>query len=367
MNYNERVSKATELMRTEGVDIIILTRPSESRSLYYLTGVDRFCANYILHNDGSNILLILEQDLIDAEKKAHADEIKTFNTSKSQFKAILESIRKSGLKNGRVGVEKSFLRQSFYESLRDVLPKDFQIVDIEKITGQLRLIKSEEEIELIRKASEIASKTIQSTAGLIKPGVLENEIAATVEYELRKHGAEETATSTFISSGHRTLSAHPSASSRKLLKGDLVLLDVHPRIQGYCSDLAVTLTVEGANLKMIKYVRELQRLRDEVIQNVKVGEKISNIHLRFQQQLKKSGFIVPATPFFNNVHGIGVAANDPPSFWHPYDLNLQSGIVFAFAQAPANILHNKKSGIRFEDTYLVRDDKIEKLTTFQSK
>ena len=367
LNYKERVSKATELMRTEGVDTIVLTRSSESRSLYYLTGVDRFCATYMLNVDGSNILLILEQDLIDAEKKAHADEIKTFNTSKSHYEAILESIKKSGLKSGRVGVEKSFLRQSFYESLREVLPKDFKIVDIQKITGQLRLIKSEEEIELIRKASDIASKTIQSTAELIKPGILENEIAATIEYELRKHGAEETATSTFISSGYRTLSAHPPASSRRLLKGDLVLLDVHPRIQGYCSDLAVTLTVEYANLKLTKYVRELQRLRDEVIQNVEIGEKISNIHFRFQQELKKSGFVIPSTPFFNNVHGIGVAANDPPSFWYTNDLNLQSGIVFAFAQAPAHILHDRKSGIRFEDTYLVIDERIEKLTLFQSK
>lgn len=354
-------------MKVEGVDAIVLTRSSESRSIYYLTGVDSYCATYILHRDGSNVLLILERDLIDTEKKAHADEVKIFNTSKSHYEAILAAIKKSGLKGGRLGVEKSFLRYSFFESLREVLPNTFEIVDAQKITGQLRLIKCKEEVQLIRKASVIASKTIESTTELIKPGILENEIAATVECELRKHGAEETATSTFIATGNRTLSAHPPASSRKVLKGDLVLLDVHPRIQGYCSDLAVTLKAEGGNLKLSKYLEQLQRLRDEVIQNLKIGDKISHINLKFQQQVKKAGFIFLPTPFFNNIHGIGIAANDPPSFWYPHDLDLQSGMVFAFAQAPAYISRKKSYGIRFEDTYLVINDGIERLTTFQTK
>ena len=186
LNYDERVSKASELMKTDGIDAIVLSRSSESKSLYYLTGVDRYCATYILHRDGSNTLLILEQDIIDEEKKAHADETKTFSTSKSHYQAILEAVKKRGLKSGVIGLEKSFLRQNFYESLRKVLPQTFEIVDAQKITGQLRLIKTEDEIHLIRKASIIASKTIESTTELVKPGMKENEISAIVEYELRK-------------------------------------------------------------------------------------------------------------------------------------------------------------------------------------
>jgi Xaa-Pro dipeptidase len=353
-------------MKGDGIDAIILSRASESKSLYYLTGVDRHCATYILHRDGSNTLLILEQDLIDAEKKAHADEIKTFNTSTSHYQAILEAFKQKGFKSGFIGVEKSFLRQNFYESLRKVLPQTFQVVDAQKITGQLRLIKTEEEIYLIRKASTIASKTIESTTELVKAGIRENEISAIAEYELRKNGAEDTASSTLVSSGLRTESAHPPSSNRKLVKGDLVLIDIHPRIQGYCSDLASTVIVENANPKLQKNLRGLHNLRDEIIQNSKIGEKISNIHLRFQQSLKKAGFNFPKIPFFNNIHGIGIAANDPPSFWYPYDFNLQTGMVFAFAQAPSQMSQHKNAGIRFEDTYLVTAKKIKRLTTYQN-
>lgn len=367
MNYNERVKKATDLMKTNNVDALVLSRSSESRSLYYLTGVDRYCATLVLHKDGGNTLLILEQDLIDAEEKAHADEVKIFNSSKSHYEAILEAITKNGLTKGIIGIEKPFLRHDFYEAFIETLPNTFQIINAVNITGQLRLSKSKEEIQLIKKASMIASKTMESVATSIEQGVRENELAAIVEYELRKNGAEESATVTFISSGKRTQAAHPPASSRKLKPRDFVLVDVHPRIQGYCSDLGATFIVKDSNQKLIDNLKQVLEARDEAIQNIKIGEKISKIHLRYSNQLTDKGFIYPPIPYFTcSLHGIGVSSNDPPSFWYPIDVDIKPGMVFAFAEAPTRSILNKELGIRFEDTYLVTEEGVEKLTSFQT-
>ena len=354
-------------MKVNNIDALVLSRSSESRSLFYLTGVDRYCATLVLHKDGNNTLLILEQDLIDAEKTAHVDEVKTFGSSKSHNEAILEAITKNGLKSGKIGVEKTFLRHSFYESFRAILPKTFQMINAANITGQIRLNKSKEEIQLIKKASTIASKAMQTIGDSIKPGIAENELAAIAEYELRMNGAEESATVTFISSGQRTQAAHPPASNRKLGSGDLVLVDLHPRIQGYCSDLGVTFMVKDSNKISINSLRQVREARDKTIQNMKIGEKISKIHLRYSNQLKSRGFIYPAIPIFTcSLHGIGVSSNDPPSFWYPIDVDIRPGLVFAFAEAPAYPMNHKKSGIRFEDTYLVTEAGIEKLTSFQT-
>jgi Xaa-Pro aminopeptidase len=367
LNYHERIKKATDLMKTNNVDALVLSRSSESRSLYYLTGVDRYCATLVLHKDGGNTLLILEQDLIDAEEKAHADEVKIFNSSKSHYEMILEAITKNGLTKGTIGIEKPFLRHDFYEAFRGALPNAFQIINAVNVTGQLRLIKSKEEIQLIKKASMIASKTMESVATSIEQGVRENELAAIVEYELRKNGAEESATVTFISSGKRTQAAHPPASSRKLKPGDFVLVDVHPRIQGYCSDLGATFIVKDSNQKLIDNLKQVLEARDEAIQNIKIGEKISKIHLRYSNQLTDKGFIYPPIPYFTcSLHGIGISSNDPPSFWYPIDEDIKPGIVFAFAEAPTRSILNKELGIRFEDTYLVTEGGVEKLTSFQS-
>jgi hypothetical protein len=72
-------------------------------------------------------LLILDQDLLDAEETAQADEFLTFSSARSQFETIAKVLREHKLEHGTVGVEKAFLRASFCESLRDALPSALQI------------------------------------------------------------------------------------------------------------------------------------------------------------------------------------------------------------------------------------------------
>lgn len=366
LDYRERVSRATKLMDEDGLDALLLSRPHESRSLYYLTGIDGFCADLVLFRDGGSVLLVLDQDLLDAREIARVDEILTFGSARSQFEAIAKVLRDRELERGVVGVEKAFLRTSFYESLIDVLPVTLQITDASKVTGELRLIKTDGEIELIRRASAIAKKTLKTAAETIRPESKENEIAGLIDYELRREGAEGTAASTFVSSGSGTKAAHPPVSTRRLSKGGIVTIDLHPRFQGYCSDLAATFTLDVANRRLDEAISRLLEVRDAAIQAVKIRDKFSTIHLRYLEGLSSNGFIALKIPFFNNIHGIGVAANDPPSFWYPFDIEIQPGMVFAFAQSPA-VLQSEGVGIRFEDTYLATKSGVKRLTSSQDQ
>lgn len=367
MNYSERISKAIDLMAEEGFDALILSRPSESRSIFYLTGVNRLCANFILNKNGKSTLLILEQDLLDAGKISYVDNVLTFNSARSQFELIANAIMEQGLNGGIIGIEKPFVHQNYFESLRNNLPSTFQIKDATIIAGKLRLTKTEEEIQLIKKASKIASKTMITISEMIKPGLKENELAAIAEYELRKNGAEETATKTFIASGLGTMSAHPPVSSRRIQKEDIVFVDLHPRIKGYCSDLATTFAMPKVNPSILNKLKLISDARIQTMREIEVGDKISKIHSRYFNELKDLDLILPVIPFFNNIHGIGVAPNDPPSFWYPVDVEIKPGTVFAFSQSPVNIWLPTQLGIKFEDTYLVRKKGIEKLTGFKHK
>jgi Xaa-Pro aminopeptidase len=228
------------------------------------------------------------------------------------------------------------------------------------VTGELRLIKTDDEIELIKRASAIATKTLKIAAEAIKPETRENEIEGLIEYELRREGAEGTATSTFVSSGAETRAAHPPVSTRRLSKG-VVAIDLHPRFQGYCSDLAATFTLDVTNQRLDQWISRVLEARDAAIQAVKIGDRFSSIHLRYLEELGSKGFVTLKIPFFNNIHGIGVAANDPPSFWYPFDVELRPGMVFAFAQSPA-ALRSEDVGIRFEDTYLATESGVKQLT-----
>jgi len=354
-------------MDVEGFDILILSRPTESRSLYYLTGVDRLCANLILHKNGKSTLLILEQDLLGADRIDYVDEVLTFNSAKSQFKAIISAIEKKGLKTGIVGIEKSFIHQNFFESLRAALPLAFQIKDAVNITGQLRLVKTEGEIQIIKKASAIATHAMEKAAEIVEPGIKQNEIAATVEYEMRRNGAEETATRTFIASGSGTQAAHSPASNRQIENGDIVLVDIHPRFKGYSSDLATTFATPGVQTNLLKAMKLVLESKNAVIKEFKVGDKVSSIHKNYLDKIKNSELIFPRIPFFNNIHGVGVSANDPPSFWYPIDIELEPGNLFAYAQSPCLIPQPNFLGVRFEDTYMVTKADIERLTPFEHR
>ncbi|MEM3018437.1 MAG: Xaa-Pro peptidase family protein, partial [Candidatus Bathyarchaeia archaeon] len=285
----------------------------------------------------------------------------TFTSARSQFEVIAKVLREHRIERGVVGVEKAFLHASFYEALREAIPGNLKIADASKVTGELRLIKTDDEVELISRASAIATKTLNAAAEAIKPGTGENEIAGFIEYELRRKGAEGTATSTFVSSGSGTRAAHPPASTRRLNLGDMVIIDLHPRFKGYCSDLAATLIVDPGGPRVDDRANLLLEARDAAIQDARLGDRFSTIHRRYLRLLAGSGFIAPAVPFFNNLHGVGVAANDPPSFWYPFDVEIRSGMVFAFAQSPA-APQSGNFGVRFEDTYVVTTSGVKRLT-----
>ncbi|MBS7623544.1 aminopeptidase P family protein [Candidatus Bathyarchaeota archaeon] len=360
MSYNERVSRAIELMEADGVDVLLLARPSESRSLYYLTGIDRFCADLLLFRDGSSIMLVLDQDLLDAEERAQVDEIKTFTSFKSQFEVIAKALGMRRLEHGVVGVEKAFLHASFYEALREAIPRSLKIADASKVTGELRLTKTDDEINLISQASAIASKALKAAADVVRPGTGENEIAGFIEYELRRAGAEGTAMSTFVSSGSGTRASHPPASTKRLNRNEIVTVDLHPRFRGYCSDLAATFAVDQ-DRRLCDAVSLLLEIRDAAIQDIRIGDKFSTIHRRYLRLLAGSGFTAQRVPFFNNLHGVGVAVEDPPSFWYPFDVEIRPGMVFAFAQSPA-AMRSGDFGVRFEDTYVVTRSGVDRLT-----
>ena len=90
----------------------------------------------------------------------------------------------------------------------------------------MRKIKDPEEIRLIRKASELTSEGMRVAAENIKPGVSEKEVAAEVEYAMRKGGSDGVAFDTIIASGESSAFPHGSCSARTIREGDLVVVDI---------------------------------------------------------------------------------------------------------------------------------------------
>ncbi|HVP93365.1 MAG TPA: Xaa-Pro peptidase family protein, partial [Acidobacteriota bacterium] len=94
------------------------------------------------------------------------------------------------------------------------------------LVWELRKVKDEKELELMRKAGELTSEGMKAACETIKPGVKEIEVAAEIEYAMRKRGSWGTAFDTIVASGARSAFPHGGCTDRKIRNGDLVVVDI---------------------------------------------------------------------------------------------------------------------------------------------
>src|SRR5205823_10815171 len=108
------------------------------------------------------------------------------------------------------------------------------------LVAPLRHAQDAEEIARTRRACAIADAAFQDVLPRVRPGIVERDLAAELEYLLKRHGAEREAFETVVASGERSALPHARASEKVIQAGDLVVLDFGARWRGYHSDVTRT-------------------------------------------------------------------------------------------------------------------------------
>lgn len=111
------------------------------------------------------------------------------------------------------------------------------------LVEELRMIKDESELALMRRAAAIADEAFAQIMPLIKPGAVEHDLAVELEYRMKKLGAEGISFETIVASGVRSSLPHGRASDKVIESGDLVTFDFGSLYKGYCSDMTRTVMV----------------------------------------------------------------------------------------------------------------------------
>src|SRR5579864_4149214 len=118
-----------------------------------------------------------------------------------------------------------------------------------------RMLKDSSEIATMREAASIACSAWRGILPLIKPGVRETDLAAEIEYRIRRKGAEGPSFDTIVASGARSAWPHARASRKPLGKNELVVLDLGAILRGYSSDLTRTVFVRRAPAEVRRWYR----------------------------------------------------------------------------------------------------------------
>ncbi|CAG0962113.1 partial putative peptidase, partial [Anaerolineae bacterium] len=236
--YEKRLDKCSRLMKETGLDVLLLTKPS---NMYYLTGDGRLCAYAMITQDGKVALGVPSTDVKDVTVLAHFDDIVGFEDEVGMSHSIAHHFEHFGIRQGTVGLEYTFLTQSMMGMMTHphAKPKDVEVKDCTHILSELRIVKEPEEIERIKAACKVADAGMKAAVEAVKVGVTESQVAAAAEFAVRQAGAEEF-WRTYVCSGPRTNIAHGLPTNRKLQKGDLVMIDMHPIVNGYSADICRT-------------------------------------------------------------------------------------------------------------------------------
>jgi Xaa-Pro aminopeptidase len=236
---------------------------------------------------------------------------------------------------------------------------DSDLVDITEDYEGLRARKSAWERENIKQAFGLTQLAYRVMRDKIAPGVMEHEVAAEGEYVCRKAGANSFAFSCIVGSGERANAVVPTALNKEMRDGELVMLGIAPRINGYAGVMGDTLPVSGTyttrQRDCMNYLREAFRLTKKML---RPGVRGSELDVPARKLFERQGLIdYLVCPF---AHTIGLMEAEGPFYGPNSNDILEPGMTVCVDVSFFG--HPEFHGARIETGFVITEDGYEPLS-----
>lgn len=353
------------------------------RNFYYLTGIDQPKIIFLALKNGEQTeeyIFIERYDEIKAkwdgatiteEKAKEASGIDNIKWLDEFDQIFSKSFFKGFIQNLYLDLENRYLNPwtdafQFAESARKNYPYA-NIKNVYNIIGNFRFLKTDQEIENIRKAISITKDGIESILKNAKPNMMEYEIEAYFDFELRKNGVRDYAFPTILASGKNATVLHYVENNCKAEDGDLILIDLGASYGYYSADISRTFPVNGKyterQKQLYNIVLEGQRRVIEAVKPELPIKRLNEILIEYyQEELKKIGLIKEDSELVNYYyHGVGHSLG-----LETHDITgddceiLKPGMVITVE--PGLYIAEEGIGIRIEDDILVTETGYENLS-----
>jgi Xaa-Pro aminopeptidase len=226
-----------------------------------------------------------------------------------------------------------------------------------EVFRELRSVKDQMEIELIRKACKMADAGIKAAAEIIRPGMTQKQIAAEAEYAMRKAGSDGASFETIVSAGECCAYPHGTNYDKTVREGDFVTVDLGARNMFYCSDITRTFIAGKASEKHQKIYETVQAAHQRAYDKIAPGVAAQKVDYAAWRLIDKAGY---GDYFVHNLgHGVGIEVHEAPVLSPESKDVLQVGNVVT---DEPGIYVPGFGGVRIEDTVLVTEKGAEKLT-----
>jgi Xaa-Pro aminopeptidase len=325
--YQNRVRKARALMKRDGIDLLFLTG---DRNYIYFTGHRPITPEgtiarpnyFILPLEGDPHMMVHVFIEGDASATSWIENLSTYTSLlEAPVKELAKIIRGYNLHGKKIGAEFG-QEQRIGMPVRDFLLlgeelKEFELVDAAPILWQMRMIKSQRELDCIRRAKAITTQGYVEGFPLVKGGMTEREIASLLTGKMVEHGAEQFWI--MVTSGrgnYQRISGKPT--DRRVRRGDMVWVDMGATVNDYWADFSRAGVIGGPSPDQSKYQQLVIETTEVCIRAVRAGVPGRQIVDICEEELRKRGVKI-SFDAGRLGHGIGLLFTEPPSIakWDP--------------------------------------------------
>jgi Xaa-Pro dipeptidase len=323
-----------------------------SANLIYLTGFSGASA-LLIPKDGESTVYVYNVNYEQAKAEGKAFRVELVKRNENLMAKIAKQTSAFEIKRLAVDV----LNIESWRALSKFLGGEKMLAVDSGFLRELRKVKDENEIELMRKAGELTSEGMRVAREVVAAGVKEYEVAAEIEYAMRKQGSYGTAFETIVASGSCSAFPHGGCSDREIRKGDLVVVDVGATYKFYRSDMTRTFVVGKPSEKQKKLYQIVKTAQDKAFEAVKPNAKAKDVDAAARKVIADAGY----DEFFVHGlgHGVGLEVHEPPTLSPESKEVLAAGNVVT---VEPGIYLVGYGGVRIEDTVLVQRSGAEKLT-----
>ena len=265
-----------------------------------------------------------------------------------------EVIKEMGI--NKIGFEQDKMTYGTYAAYKEQLGAA-ELVPVSQSVEKLRLIKSSEEIKILKEAAKIADDAFSHILTVIKPGITEIEVANELEFYMRSQGADHSSFDMIVASGVRSSLPHGVASGKAIEKGDLVTLDFGAYYKGYCSDITRTVAVGEPDDELKRIYQTVFEAQAIGMRSIKPGITGKQADAYTRDYISSQGY----GDYFGHStgHGLGMEVHESPALSARSDQMLEKGMVVT---VEPGIYIPGKGGVRIEDDIVLTEEGNESLT-----
>ena len=378
----KKLERVREIMERHHLDVLVARAPD---NILYLTnywtmkGYDLV----IFPREGETTLLVIEPQFREAQRTAWNKDVRYFRFYDAKdprppmvrsTEMAVDVLRERKL-DGRVGVELSQFSQicdrmvgeptvywqGYYDAFRSSCQ---EVVDAAPLLAEVRMIKTEQEIERMRLANELAAIGMEYARKNVKPGMKESEVAAMIEGHIHAAGVgyrdkvEMARAFTLVWSG-KGIATFTATSHRPVMENEPTLVEIWVCADGYWTDLTKNICPGRLTPEYNRLLDQLLKIFSDGVACVHDGAALGEIDRILRKGIDVAGY--PGQPSHPVAHGVGARAHEPPYSHQAAPGRMRSGMVLAIEPG---VYWEGGGGLRLEDNFLVTESGCEKLCTY---